>query len=48
MEKYNEIENKVSYTIRNEFDSNPGYKKKYLRAKIKSYNGKTNTNFHNN
>ena len=39
---------KVSYTIRKEFDSNPVYNKKYLRAKIKPYNGKINTNFHNN
>ena len=43
-----EISVKVSYTIRKEFDSNPVYNKKYLRAKIKPYNGKINTNFHNN
>ena len=24
------------------------YKEKYLKAKIQSYNGKINTNFHNN
>ena len=48
LEKYNEIWDKFSYTIGKEFDSNPVYNKKYLRAKIKSYNGKTNTNFHNN
>ena len=38
LEKYNEIWEKVKNTI----------KKKYLKAKIKSYNGKINTNFHNN
>ena len=48
LEKYNEIWDKVSYIIGNEFDSNPGYNKKYLTAKTKSYNEKINTNFHNN
>ena len=31
-----------------EFDSEPVYNEKYLKAKIKSYNGKINTNFHDN
>ena len=35
LEKYNEIWDKVSYTIWKEFDSNPVYNEKYLRAKIK-------------
>ena len=30
------------------FDSEPVYNEKYLKAKIKFYNGKVNTNFHNN
>ena len=30
------------------FYSEPVYNKKYLKAKIKSYSGKINTNFHNN
>ena len=30
------------------FDSEPLYNEKYLKAKIKSYNGKINTNLHNN
>ena len=34
--------------IKKEFDSEPVYNEKYLKAKIKSYNGKINTNFHNN
>ena len=31
-----------------EFDSDPVYNEKYLKTKIKSCNGKINTNFHNN
>ena len=31
-----------------QFDSEPVYNEKYLQAKTKSYNGKINTNFHNN
>ena len=30
------------------FDSEPVYNEKYLKAKIKYYNGKINTNFHSN
>ena len=39
---------KVKNSIKKEFDSKPGSNEKYLKAKIKSYNGKINTNFHNN
>ena len=46
--KYNKIWEKVSNIIRKEFDSKPVYNEKYLKSKIKSYNGKINTNFHNN
>ena len=31
-----------------EFKSKPVYNEKYLKTKIKSYNGNINTNFHNN
>ena len=31
-----------------EFDSETGYKEKYLKAKIKSYKRKISTSFHNN
>ena len=31
-----------------EFDSNPIYKKKYLKTEIKSKHGKINNNFQNN
>ena len=48
LEKYNEIWDKVSYTIPKEFGSNLLYNKRNLRDKIKSYKGKTNANFHNN
>ena len=45
LEKYNEI---FSSIIKKEFDSEPVYNEKYLKTKIKSFNGKINTNFHNN
>ena len=34
--------------IKKEFDGKPVYNEKYLKAKIKSYNGKINTDFQNN
>ena len=46
--KNNEIWEKVKNIIKKEFDRNPVYTKKYIKAKIKFYNGKINTNFHNN
>ena len=45
LEKYNEIWEKVKNSLKKEFDSEPVYNGKY---KTKSYDGKTNTNFHNN
>ena len=39
---------KISNITNNQFDSNPVYNEKYIKTKIKSYNGKINTNFHNN
>ena len=38
----------ISNIIKIEFGSNPVYNGKYIKTKIKSYNGKTSTNFHNN
>ena len=38
---------KVKSILKKKFDSEPVYNEKYLKAKIKSYNGKINTNFHN-
>ena len=48
LEKYNEIWEKVKNSIKKKFDSEPVYNDKYLKAKIRSYNGKINTNFHDN
>ena len=36
LEKYNEIWEKVKNSIKKEFDSEPVYNEKYLKAKIKS------------
>ena len=48
LEKYNEIWGKVKNIIKKKFVSEPAYNEKYLKAKIKSYNGKINTIFDNN
>ena len=48
LEKFDEIWEKVKNSIKNEFDSKPVYNEKDLKAKIKSYNRKIKTNFHNN
>ena len=48
LEKCNEIWEKVKNSIKKEFDSEPVLDEKYLKAKIKSYNRKIKTNFHNN
>ena len=48
LEKYNEIWTKIKNSIKKEFDSEPVHNEKYLTAKIKFYNGKIDTNFHNN
>ena len=47
LKKYNHIWKKVKNIIEKEFDSDPVYNKKYLKAKIKSYNGKIDTNCYN-
>ena len=38
---------KVSSITKKEFDSNPVYNEKYVKTKVKSYNGKINTNVDN-
>ena len=48
LEKYNEIWEKVKNIIKKKIDTELLYNEKYLKTKIKSYNGKTNPNFHNN
>ena len=47
LKRYNKVWKKVKNTINKEFNSKPVYNEKYLKGKIKSYNGKINTNFHN-
>ena len=46
--KCNEIWEIVRNSIKKEFDSKPAYNVKYLKTKIKFYNGKINTNFQSN
>ena len=48
LEKYSEIWEQVKNSPKKDFDSEPVYNEKYLKANIKSYNGKTNTNFRDN
>ena len=45
-EKYNNICNKVINSIKKRFDSKLVYNNKYLKTKVKSYEGKINTIFH--
>ena len=45
LEKYNKLWDKVRKSIRKEFDNEPVYNKKHLKAKIKSYVGKINASF---
>ena len=47
LQKQNGNWGKVKNSIKKEFDSEPVYNKKYLKAKEKSYDGKTDTNLHN-
>ena len=39
---------KIKNSIKKEFDSKPVNNERYLKVKRKYYNGKFNTNFHNN
>ena len=39
---------KVKNSLKKDFYSEPVYNEKYLKAEIKSYNGKINTNLHDN
>ena len=48
LEKENEIWGKVKNSIKKELDGEDVYNEKCLKAKVKSYNGKTNSNFHTN
>ena len=46
LKKYNKFWDKVSNNIKTDFDSEPVYNEKYLKTKIKTYEGKISTNFH--
>ena len=48
LEKYYKISRKVSNSIKKDLESKLAYNQKHLKAKIKSYDGKIKTNFHNN
>ena len=48
LEKYNAISEKVKNNLKKEFDNEAVYNEKFLKAKIKSYIGKINSNFQNN
>ena len=48
LEKYNENWEKVKNSTKKEFDRESVFHDKYLKAKLKSCQGKINTNFHDN
>ena len=50
LEKCNKVwdSKKVSNNIKKGFDREPVYNEKYLKTKIKSYEGEIITNFHSN
>ena len=48
LEKYNETWEKVKNSTKKEFESEPVFYDKYLKAKLKSCQGKINTNFNDN
>ena len=48
LERHNEICKKVKNSLKKDFHSEPVYNEKYLKTKIKSYDGKINTSFQNN
>ena len=45
LKKYNDVWDKVSNIIKKRFDNESVYKEKYLKTKIKCYEGKINTDF---
>ena len=48
LKEYNKIRKKVKNNLKKEFDSEPVYNEKYLKAKVKCCNKKINKNFHDN
>ena len=45
LKAYNKVWDKIRNIMHKRSDSEPIHSEKYLKTKIKSYNGKTNTNF---
>ena len=43
--KYNEIWNKIKKTLNTKFHNMPVYDEKYIKAKVREYNGAIKTNF---
>ena len=43
--KYHEIWNKIKNTLNTKFHSMPVYAKKYIKAKVRQFNGVVKTNF---
>ena len=47
LEKYNQIWNKIKKTLSIKFHSTPAYDEKYIKVKVKEFNGVVNINFLN-
>ena len=45
LDKYNETWNKIKKTLNIKFHSMPVYDEKYIKAKVKEFNGVIKTNF---
>ena len=45
LDKYNEIWNKINKTLNIKFHSTPVYDEKYIKAKVKEFNGVIKPNF---
>ena len=45
MNKYNEIWDKIKETLSNKFHSKPVYDKKYIKTKVREFDGVIKTNF---
>ena len=45
LDKYNEIWNKIKKTLNKKFHSMPVYDEKYIKVKVREFNGVIKTNF---
>ena len=45
LDKYNEIWDKIKETLNKKFHSMPVYVEKYIKAKVREFNGAIKTNF---